>query len=70
MEKMNLTPKQYKVLTWMEDVEGLTNRIEGDELIIFYAIAPDFFEKRISLEDVAATIHDIYDLEEDKYKLN
>ena len=70
MNKLNLTEKQYKVLTWMEDVEGLTNKIDGQELVIFYAVDPSYFERRIPLEDVVETIHDIYDIEDEKYKLN
>lgn len=56
---LQLTEKEYKVLTWMDDVTGLTSRIEGDELVIFYKAMPSYFEKRISLENVALTIEDI-----------
>lgn len=62
--KLNLTEKQIKVLTWMDDVTGITNVIEGNELILFYEVDRSFWEQRISLEDVANTIHDIYNLTE------
>jgi len=64
MTKLNLTQKELKVLTWMEDVAGMDNRIEGTELVIFYKGMPEYWEQRISLEDVAATIHDILNIED------
>ena len=63
--KLNLTEKQYRVLTWNDDVEGMTNIIEGSDLVIYYELDRAFWEQRISLEEVALTIHDIYDLQEE-----
>lgn len=62
ISKLNLSKKELRVITWMDDVTGMDNRIEGNELVIFYAAMPSYWEKRINLEDVALAIHDIYDL--------
>lgn len=64
-QKLQLSEKELKVLTWMDDVTGMDNRIEGDELVIFYAAMPSYWEQRMSLEIAVDTIHDIYDIEEE-----
>lgn len=67
MKSLDLSIKELKVLTWMDDVNGIANRIEGSELVLFYSAMPKYWEQRISLAEVAATIHDIHDIEEEKY---
>lgn len=70
MSKLNLTKKELRVLTWIDDVDGMDNKIEGDNLVIFYTADPKFWELKLSLTDASKTIHDIYDIEEDKLNLN
>lgn len=57
--KLELTTKELKVLTWMDDVTGMTANIEGNEVVIFYEAMPAYWEVRISLDDVIATIEDM-----------
>ncbi|TDO21908.1 hypothetical protein [Pedobacter duraquae] len=57
--KIELTQKELKVLTWMDDVTGMVANIEGDEVVIFYEAMPEYWETRISLDEVIATIEDM-----------
>lgn len=49
----------------MEDVTGMTDKIEGTELVIFYSAMPSYWSIRISLEEASEIIHDIYNIEEE-----
>lgn len=65
MESLSLSTKELKVLTWMDDVAGIANRVEGDTLVLFYSAMPEYWEQRISMEEVAEIIHDIYNIAEE-----
>jgi len=67
--KLNLTAKQLRVITWMDDVTGMDNKIEGNELVIFYKGMPTYWEHRISMEDVAEILHDIINIEDENFSL-
>lgn len=65
MSKLNLSQKELRVITGLEDATGMDNRIEGTELVIFYPAMPSYWNLRMSLEDVSEIIHDIYNIEEE-----
>ena len=59
MTRLNLTEKQLKVLTWLDDVEGMAAYDCGDVVYFHFELMPDFWTKEISKEDFTATLEDI-----------
>lgn len=40
------TPRQLKILLWMDDVDGIVARLKGDEYIFFYEVDPTYWSRR------------------------
>ena len=53
---INVTDKELKALTWMEDVSGMVAKDCGSTVKVFYKVDPSFFVQEFTKSDFLAVV--------------